>query len=199
MRGKMSDEAANVFKMISQSGRQMSRLIEGLLAFSRSSRTEMAFTEVDLGVLVEEARAELGAQTQGRDIEWVIPKLPTLRGDPITLRQVFINLLSNALKYTSTRAKARIEITVRDAGHETIIGIRDNGVGFEPQYTDRLFGVFQRLHPATQFEGTGIGLAIVRRIIARHGGQTWAEGERDKGAAFFFSLPKQPDAALAKV
>jgi light-regulated signal transduction histidine kinase (bacteriophytochrome) len=148
---------------------------------------------------VDEARSELRAQTQGREIEWAIHALPTVRGDPITLRQVFINLLSNALKYTTTRAKPRIEIDVRDAGHERVICVRDNGVGFEPQYTDRLFGVFQRLHPATQFEGTGIGLAIVRRIIARHGGQTWAEGERDKGAAFYFSLPKHPDAALAKV
>jgi PAS domain S-box-containing protein len=198
-RGQLSDEAGNVLKMISQSAKQMSRLIEGLLAFSRTSRAEMAFTDVDFGVLVDEARSELRQQMKGRDIEWVIPKMPTLRGDPITLRQVFANLLSNALKYTSTRPKARIEIIVQDAGHETIIGIRDNGVGFEPQYTDRLFGVFQRLHSATQFEGTGIGLAIVRRIVARHGGQTWAEGETDKGATFFFSLPKQPDAALAKV
>jgi light-regulated signal transduction histidine kinase (bacteriophytochrome) len=199
MRGQLSDEAANVFKMISQSTRQMNRLIEGLLAFSRMSRAEMAFTEVALGVLVGEARHELQAQAQGRDIEWVLPQLPTLRGDPITLRQVFINLLSNALKYTSTRAKARIEISARDAGEETIVCVRDNGVGFEPQYTNRLFGVFQRLHPATQFEGTGIGLAIVRRIIARHGGKTWAEGERDSGAAFYFSLPKHPEPALAKL
>jgi PAS domain S-box-containing protein len=199
MRGQLSDEAANVFKMISQSTRQMNRLIEGLLAFSRMSRAEMAFTAVDFGVLVGEARHELQGQAQGREIAWVIPSLPTLRGDPITLRQVFINLVSNALKYTSTRPKARIEISARDAGHETIVCVRDNGVGFEPQYIDRLFGVFQRLHPATQFEGTGIGLAIVRRIIARHGGKTWAEGERDKGAAFYFSLPKEPEAVLAAV
>ncbi len=199
LRGHLSDEAANVFKMISQSTRHMNQLIEGLLAFSRTNRAEMVFTDVDLGVLVDEARSELRGQAQGREIEWLIPRLPTVRGDPITLRQVFINLLSNALKYTATRSKARIEIEVRDGGHERVICVRDNGVGFESQYTDRLFGVFQRLHPATQFEGTGIGLAIVRRIIARHGGQTWAEGERDKGAAFYFSLPKHPDAALAKV
>lgn len=191
--GQLNDEARNVLKMISQSARHMNRLIEGLLAFSRTNRAEMTFTDIDVGVLIDEARNELRNHARGRSIDWVIGPLPVVRGDPITLRQVFVNLISNALKYTSTRPRAHIEIGARPAADETIFCIRDNGVGFEPQYVERLFGVFQRLHPATQFEGTGIGLAIVRRIIARHGGRTWAEGEHDKGATFYFSLSKHPE------
>ena len=198
-RAQINEEAQHVLQMISQSAKHMTRLIEGLLAFSRTSRAEMIFTEVDMAVLVEEARSELRGQTEGRSIQWVIGPLPVLRGDPITLRQVLVNLISNALKYTGTRAKARIEIGARDAEDETVFYVRDNGVGFESQYNDRLFGVFQRLHPAAQFEGTGIGLAIVRRIVARHGGQSWAEGERDKGATFYFSIPKQPEPEVAAV
>jgi light-regulated signal transduction histidine kinase (bacteriophytochrome) len=155
----------------------------------------MIFTDVDMNTLVDDARNELRNQARGRDIEWNIAALPTVRGDPVTLRQVLVNLISNALKYTGTRPRARIEIRVEDTGEETVFHIRDNGVGFEPQYTDRLFGVFQRLHPTSQFEGTGIGLAIVRRIIARHGGRTWAEGTLDKGATFYFSLSKHPELA----
>lgn len=193
--GQLSEEPRNVLKMIAQSARHMNRLIEGLLAFSRTNRAEMTFTDVDPNILVDEARNELRNQARGRSIEWVIGTLPTVRGDPITLRQVFCNLISNALKYTSTRAKARIELAAQEKGDETIFYVRDNGVGFDTQYTDRLFGVFQRLHPATQFEGTGIGLAIVRRIITRHGGRTWAEGARDQGATFYFSLSKHPELA----
>jgi PAS domain S-box-containing protein len=192
---QLNDEARNVLQMISNSARHMNRLIEGMLAFSRTSRAEMTFTEVDISMLIDEARNELRNQARDRSIEWVIGQMPTVRGDPVTLRQVFCNLISNALKYTSTRAHARIEIGAEEKETETIFYVRDNGVGFERQYTDRLFGVFQRLHPATQFEGTGIGLAIVRRIIARHGGLTWAEGDRDKGATFYFSLSKHPELA----
>ncbi len=191
----LTPEHREILRMMAQSARHMDRLIEGLLAFSRMSRTEMVFTAVDPAVLVQEARHELESQFQGRDIEWVIAPLPMLRGDPITLRQVFVNLLSNALKYTSTRARARIEVGAEEREHETMFFVRDNGVGFEPQYREKLFGVFQRLHPASQFQGTGIGLAIVRRIIARHGGRTWAEAERDKGASFYFTIPKEPHSA----
>lgn len=191
--GQLSDEARSVLKMISRSARQMNRLIEGLLAFSRTNRAEMVFTDVDVQILITEVRNELRNQARDRSIEWVIGKMPAVRGDPITLRQVFCNLLSNALKYTGTRPQARIEIAAEPKDDETIFYVRDNGVGFDPQYIDRLFGVFQRLHPATQFEGAGIGLAIVRRIIARHGGRTWAQGARDHGATFYFSLAKHPE------
>jgi PAS domain S-box-containing protein len=193
--GKLNDEARHILDMMSKSARQMGQLIEGLLAFSRMNRTEMTFTEVDMAALVDDARNELRNQARDRSIEWIIGPLRVLRGDPITLRQVFVNLLSNALKYTATRPQAIIEIGVSEGEDDCVFYVRDNGVGFEPQYTDRLFGVFQRLHPASQFEGTGIGLAIVRRIIARHGGTTWAEGERDQGATFYFTLPKNPEAA----
>jgi len=142
---------------------------------------------------VEECRRELEQGMAGRQIEWHIGPLPAVEAVRPLLRQVFANLLGNAVKYTGQREVARIEVTASAKDNDFVISVRDNGAGFDMKYVDKLFGVFQRLHTEQEFEGTGIGLANVRRIIARHGGQTWAEGVVDEGATFYFSLPK-PDA-----
>ena len=164
-------------------------MIADLLTFSRIGRAEMHRVWFNLTDIMEEVRRDLQAQVRNRHVTWIIPELPEVHGDPFMLRQALHNLLGNALKFTRAREEARIEVTVETTEREHIIAIRDNGAGFDMKYASKLFGVFQRLHPATDFEGTGIGLANVRRIIARHGGRTWAEGQRGAGARFYFSLP----------
>jgi len=167
----------------------MSNLIDALLDFSRMGRVEMRREKVDMARLVEAAKRELRHEMEGRDIEWRIGELPETRGDPVMLRQVIINLLSNALKYTRSRRPAKIEIGAKIEEGETVYFIRDNGVGFDMNYAGKLFGVFQRLHSAREFEGTGIGLANVQRIVSRHKGLVWAEGAVDRGATFYFRIP----------
>jgi signal transduction histidine kinase len=174
---------------IADSARQMGVLIDDLLAFSRMGRQELRRGPVDMGQLVTEVRASLAAETQGRQIEWRVVALPVVHGDRAMLRQVWTNLLGNAAKYTRPREQATIEVGVRNANADTVFFVRDNGVGFDMRYVEKLFGVFQRLHGAEEFEGTGIGLANVRRIVSRHGGRTWAEGKVDGGATVYFSLP----------
>jgi light-regulated signal transduction histidine kinase (bacteriophytochrome) len=150
----------------------------------------MAFQQVNLRGLVREVIRELELDSAGRAIAWHIGDLPVVGGDAAMLRMVLANLVANAVKFTQPREKARIEIgSLPDQDSEAVIYVRDNGVGFDMDYADKLFGVFQRLHRQEDFEGTGIGLANVRRIINRHGGRTWAEGTPDQGAAFYFSLP----------
>jgi light-regulated signal transduction histidine kinase (bacteriophytochrome) len=161
-----------------------------LLTFSRMGCTEMRQVSVNMREVVDKARNELAGEMQNRRVAWEISPLPQVTGDAALLRQVWMNLISNALKYTRKREEARIEIGSSAEDEEWIFWIRDNGVGFDPQYAHKLFGVFQRLHPARDFEGTGIGLAIVRRLIARHGGRTWAESAVGQGATFYFSLPR---------
>lgn len=185
------DEESNTFlKTIAESAKQMGRLIDDLLAFSRTARAELRKTHLQLGDMIETIIRDLRQETDNRRIEWVIENLPEVEADPALLRQVLVNLLGNALKYTRTRDLARIEIGTQPSETEHVVFIRDNGVGFDMRYAHKLFGVFQRLHRAADFEGTGVGLANVRRIINRHGGRTWAQSELNKGAAFFFSLPK---------
>ncbi len=173
----------------------MGQLIDDLLLFSRTGRAELRATEVPLAELAQEVVKELQAEANDRAIEWQIQPLPVVRGDRAMLRAAMTNLISNAMKYTRPRPHARIEIGAQVCPGQIIVCVRDNGVGFDMQHANRLFGVFQRLHGTDEFEGTGIGLANVRRIIARHGGRTWAEGEPDRGAAFYFSLPGAREAA----
>ncbi len=183
------DESRRLLATVSDSAKQMGRLIDDLLMFSRTARAEMKKVPIRLNELVEGCIRDLAQETENRQVEWVVADLPEVEADPSLLRQVFANLLSNALKYTRPRKLARIEVGNRADDQELTFFVRDNGVGFDPRYAHKLFGVFQRLHRAADFEGTGVGLANVRRIIARHGGRTWAEGELDKGAAIYFSLP----------
>ena len=178
-------------EVISQAAGRMGQLIADLLAFSRIGREEMKLQRVEPSELVQIARRELAPVLEGRQISWEIGPLPAVQADPALLQLVWVNLLSNAIKYSAPRARARIEIGAtrsEDEEGELIFLVRDNGVGYDPRYGDRLFGVFQRLHTEEEFEGTGIGLAQVRRIIHRHGGRVWAEGEVDGGAAFCFTL-----------
>ncbi len=187
---ELSPDNRAVLKTIAKSAHHMNHLIDDLLTFSRMGRTEMLFTRLSLRQLFEHVRSDIGPELRERKIVWSIGRLPEIRGDPVTLRQVLVNLLSNAVKYTRHCPEARIEVGVLDAKNEIVVFVRDNGVGFDQQYANKLFGVFQRLHSSSEFEGTGIGLAIVRRIISRHRGRTWAEGVVNKGATFYFSLPK---------
>jgi len=189
----LSEKGLHYVATIADSARQMGKLIDDLLQFSRTGRAEMNREVMAMNRTVEEALAILQDSYAGRTIEWDIGKLPSVPGDCTLLRQVWVNLLSNALKYTSTREVARITVSTRDDNGEIIFVVADNGVGFEMQYVDKLFGVFQRLHRTEEFEGTGIGLATVHRIIARHGGRVWAEAELNQGAKFFFTLPKQQE------
>lgn len=186
----LDDKAKRYLQTISESAKRMGQLIDDLLIFSRMGRQEMLHTHVDLDQLIKSVLHDLRPDLQQRDIAWAISALPEVKGDPAMLRQVFSNLISNAIKFTATRPAAAIEIGSDQRNpDEIVIFVRDNGVGFDMQYAGKLFGVFQRLHRADEFEGTGIGLANVRRIIHRHGGRTWAEGALGQGATFSVSLP----------
>ena len=187
----LDEKSCRYLTTISESAKRMGFLIDDLLTFSRIGRVEMEKNVFNLGHLIEEVRDDLQHETGERKITWHIGSLPDIYGDRPLMKLVFLNLLSNAIKFTSPRADAEIEIgTVSDKEHMEVVFVRDNGVGFNMQYADKLFGVFQRLHSAGQFEGTGIGLANVQRIIHRHGGETWAEGSVDGGATFYVSIPK---------
>ncbi len=187
---KLDAKSTDYLHTIAQASIRMGRLIDDLLGLSRTSRTEMHFGVVDMNRIVAESVEDQSALLDRR-IEWCIADLPPVQADRSLLRHVWDNLIGNAVKYTGKREAARIEIGTTDEGAaegEAVFYIRDNGAGFDPQYAEKLFGVFQRLHRDDEFEGTGIGLATVRRIVRRHGGRVWAEGQVDRGAAFFFTL-----------
>jgi light-regulated signal transduction histidine kinase (bacteriophytochrome) len=173
--GQLDAQSAEYLPLIQRAIKRMGHLIDDLLAFSRMGRAELRWSEVNLHDLVDQARHTLEPAAQGRLVEWKIGSLPVVRGDASMLRQVLLNLLENALKFTRPRSPAMIEVGCTPGASELTFFVRDNGVGFDPRYSDKLFGVFQRLHRAGEFEGTGIGLASVRRIVQRHGGRTWAE------------------------
>jgi signal transduction histidine kinase len=174
---------------IVESSRRMGELIDHLLAFSRLGRAEMQMRAVDLDHVVKDTLAEFQADATHRNIQWRIDRLGQVLGDASLLGLVFSNLISNALKFTRNCPSPLIEIGCRRNHEELVVFVRDNGAGFDMKYADKLFGVFQRLHSSDEFDGTGIGLANVRRIISRHGGRSWAEGAPDRGATLYFSLP----------
>jgi light-regulated signal transduction histidine kinase (bacteriophytochrome) len=189
--GSLDDRGRRYLSIINNSAGQMGALIDDLLVFSRMSRMELRRTKVASVSLLDEARNTFQNDMNGRHIDWQIAPLPEVEADASMLRQVWINLVGNAVKYTRHRDPAKIEVgCANDGNGEWVFFVRDNGVGFDMKYVDKLFGVFQRLHRADEFEGTGIGLANVRRIVSRHGGRTWARGEINQGATFYFSLPK---------
>jgi light-regulated signal transduction histidine kinase (bacteriophytochrome) len=191
---RLDDKGRHYLTTISESVRQMGVLIDELLVFSRMGRSDMRRSRVNVADLVNSVIYDLREEYDGRTIDWSVGALPEITADSSMLRLAIANLVSNAVKYTRPRQHAKIEIGHLPQNEETVFFVRDNGVGFDRKYVDRLFGVFQRLHPANEFEGTGIGLANVRRIIERHGGRTWAEGDLDKGATVYFSLPVTHDA-----
>jgi two-component system sensor kinase len=186
----LDDQGKRLLGVIRGSTKKMSQLIDDILAFSRVGRQEMGMTEFDMEALVRSVWAELEPMRVGRDVRLhVITPMPPAWGDPAMLRQTLVNLLANAVKFSSQRVGALIEVGACVAQGECIYHVRDNGAGFDQQYAHKLFGVFQRLHGMEEFEGTGIGLAIVKSIIVRHGGRVWAEGAVDQGATIYFSLP----------
>ncbi|MFA5190613.1 MAG: PAS domain S-box protein [Verrucomicrobiia bacterium] len=186
----LNAEAQRTLGIIRTEAERMGQLIDDLLAFSRIGRQAMQVTAIDMGALAQRAFHDCVAQAPGRDVRFKLHPLPAAQGDSALLPLVWVNLISNAVKYTRPKSVAEIEITSRDSNGEVVYCVKDNGVGFDPEYVGKLFGVFQRLHTDAEFEGTGVGLALVQRIILRHGGRVWAESTLNEGAAFYFTLPR---------
>jgi two-component system sensor histidine kinase/response regulator len=187
---RLSQDGLGYLKRIEKGVRQMADLVDGLLNLSRVDKQELAATPTDLNQMVAEVIGDLGAANPGRVIDWRVQPLPTVVCDPALVKQVFVNLLANAVKFTRPRECAVIEVgsIVRESPQQSAIYVRDNGVGFDMSQAHKIFNAFQRLHRRDQFEGSGVGLATVQRIVRRHGGHLWAEAEVDRGAAFFFTL-----------
>lgn len=185
---QLPEDARQVVGRIQENAKMMGMLIDDLLHFSRTTRQPLSVRRVDLAALTRDCYQELDPQREGREIEFTVAAMPPCEADPILLRQAMLNLLSNAVKYSRGRTPARIEVGATKLAGEVVYFVRDNGAGFDMQYADKLFGVFQRLHTSNEYEGTGVGLAIVQRIVHRHGGRVWAEAEVGKGATFYFTL-----------
>lgn len=186
---QLDDDGRDFLNRIRQSAQQMGQLIDDLLAFSRLSRQQLNMQRIDMTKLVHQVIQELHADAEHRQIEWQVDDLPPCRADPSLVKQVLANLLANALKFTRKRDVACIHMGSERQENDLVYFIKDNGAGFDMRFANKLFGVFQRLHLAEEYEGTGVGLAIVQRVVARHGGRVWAEGEVERGASFYFTLP----------
>lgn len=189
----LKDQTHDYLVNIHKSVTLMTRLVDALLSLSTTGRRPLELDRVDLGAVLEEAAAEVLAENPGRAVEWDFQALPAVSCDRAMLRQVFVNLLGNAVKYTRGRLPARVEVRCQTTAREHTVAVSDNGIGFSMEYADRIFGVFQRLHRSEDYEGTGIGLSTVKRIVTRHGGRAWAESEPDKGATFYFTIPALRD------
>jgi len=186
----LPERASRPLGMIETSATRMTVLIEALLAFAQTSRRPLTMTDVNLGTLMTDAIEDLHLDVTGQQVQWNVAPLPVVTGDEVLLRQVLVNLLGNAVKYSATRERSVVRVTCEQTPDEVVLHVTDNGVGFDPKFADKLFGVFQRLHRADEFEGTGIGLATVRRIVERHGGRVWAESRPGEGATFSVALPR---------
>ncbi len=187
-REALPEEAQHYLDLIGNNSNKMSELINGLLLFSRTGKQALKISKVSCMGMVKQILADLRSEQVGSEIEIKLGRLPACQADPTLLKQVWVNLLYNAFKFTKWKDNARVEISSKKINGETVYFVKDNGVGFDMSYVDKLFGVFQRLHSEAEFEGTGVGLAIVQRIITRHGGKIWAEAEVDNGAAFYFTV-----------
>jgi|HubBroStandDraft_6_1064221.scaffolds.fasta_scaffold00376_16 PAS domain S-box-containing protein len=192
----MDEEAKHYLGSIRGSTRTMGNMVDDLLNLSRVARAELKLQVTGLNSLVDEVLKELGPEIKDREIEWKITTLPFVECDPVLVKQVFVNLITNAVKFTRTRPHAIIEVNQAELDGQSVTFVRDNGVGFSMKYSDKLFGVFQRLHRQEDFEGTGVGLATVQRIVQKHGGRIWANAELNVGATFFFTLVTQEPAAV---
>ncbi len=188
---QLQEEGHRYLGRVRDAAQRMGQLIDDLLAFSRLGRQPMATQEVEPASLVKQVLDELNGELQNREVEIVVGDLPVAHGDPALLRQVFSNLLGNSLKFTKNTSSARIEVGVQAVNGEQIYFVKDNGAGFDMRYADKLFGVFQRLHRVEDYEGTGVGLATVQRIVHRHDGRIWADAAVDQGATFYFTLGGQ--------
>ncbi|MCC7557171.1 MAG: two-component sensor histidine kinase [Methanobacteriaceae archaeon] len=187
---KLDEEGIRLLNIVRENTHKMGQLIDDILMLSRASRQEMKMSKIDMVALVNNVYDEVKQGMEDRNIELKVGSLPNAYGDRALLSQVLSNLLSNSIKFTSNQEKGIIEVGYQDGVNENIYYVRDNGAGFDMKYVNKLFGLFQRLHGPEEFEGTGVGLSIVQRIIRRHEGRVWGEGEVDKGATIYFTLPK---------
>jgi light-regulated signal transduction histidine kinase (bacteriophytochrome) len=190
---QLDDEGKRICGIISGSAAQMGELIDDLLSFSRIGRSSVSPSGINMRKMAIDVFTETTTEAEREKTDFRIGELPEAIADPALIKLVWTNLISNAIKYSSTRKRSKILIESFSMDSHLVYSVRDNGVGFDMNYVDKLFGVFQRLHSSREFEGNGVGLAIVKRIVTRHNGRVWAEGEKDKGAVFYFSLPENPD------